>query len=90
MKTALIVGGDHVDGVRQKLADHGVEHVIHWSGRKAGDIKQVIPRDTGLVVILTDWISHTLAAKVKRNASMLGTQILYARGNGGNLRMSLH
>jgi hypothetical protein len=89
MKTALIVGGDHVAGLKQLLASSGIEQVAHWSGRKSGDINQVIPRGTTLVVILIDWISHTLADKVKRSAHKLGLQIIYAKGNGGNLRRPL-
>jgi len=90
MKAALIVGGDYVGGIKQTLHRHGVEQVAHWSGRKPGDGKHVIPHDTQLVVILTDWISHALIGKVKRNAQKLGLKILYTKGNGGSLPPQLH
>jgi len=90
MKKALIVGGDHVGGIRQTLQNAGVEKIAHWSGRKAGDVKQVIPQDTQMVVIVTDWINHALTGKVKRSAQKLGLKILYARGNGGNLQGPLN
>lgn len=85
MKTALIVGGDRIKSVRQALERQGIDEVTHWSGRKPGDSKHPIPRNTELVVILIDWISHALAEKVKRDARTLGMQVLYARGNGGSL-----
>lgn len=90
MKTALIVGGDYVSGIRQTLQDFGVERIDHWSGRKSGDSKLVIPQHTQMVVIVTDWISHALTSKVKRSAQKLGLKILYTRGNGGNLHVPLN
>ncbi|HEY3326297.1 MAG TPA: DUF2325 domain-containing protein [Novimethylophilus sp.] len=89
MTTALIVGGDYVTGIKQTLAAFGIDHIAHWGGRKAGDGKHAIPRDTQLVVMVTDWINHSMAGKVKRNAEKLGVQVVYTRGNGGNLYQPL-
>lgn len=77
MSTALIVGGDRIKGIRQVLGSYGVKKISHWTGRKAGDSNKVIPRDTRLIVLVTDWVSHSFTEKVKRDASMRGIHIVY-------------
>lgn len=77
MNAALIVGGDQIEGLKQVLAEHGIAHVRHWSGRKVGDSRKVIPRDTGLVVLVTDWVSHSFTRKIKQDAARRSVRIIY-------------
>lgn len=57
MSSVLIVGGDQIDGI---------QHINHWSGRKVGDSNKVIPLDTEIIVLITNWISHSITHKVKK------------------------
>lgn len=75
--SALIVGGDQIDGIKQVLTNHGITHINHWSGRKVGDSNKVIPHDTQFIVLITNWISHSITHKVKKNAMKLGIQVIY-------------
>lgn len=59
--TALIVGGDYIESLKQELSDHGVERVEHWVGRKVGDLKRTIPSVTRIVVVLLNYVSHNHA-----------------------------
>ena len=77
MSSVLIVGGDQIDGIKQVLANYGVEHINHWSGRKVGDSNKVIPEDTKIIVLITNWISHSITHKVKRNALKRGIKVIY-------------
>lgn len=77
MSSVLIVGGDQIDGIKQVLTNHGVKHINHWSGRKAGDSNRVIPYDTRIIVLVTNWISHAITHKVKRNAMKRGIKVIY-------------
>jgi hypothetical protein len=89
MSAALIVGGDQIDGIKQVLASHGIEHVTHWSGRKVGDGKKVIPYDTELIVLVTDWISHNFTHKIKQAAARRGVRIIYTPNGPAALRARL-
>lgn len=89
MSTALIVGGDQIDGIKQELSNFGVTHINHWSGRKVGDGKKVIPHDTDLIVLITDWISHTFTHKIKQNAAKRGLRIVYTPNGPAALRTRL-
>lgn len=83
MSTALVVGGDYIDGIKQVLNGYGIDEIAHWPGRKAGDSKKVIPQDTRLIVLITDWVSHAFTEKVKKNAAKRGVRIVYTP-NGPN------
>lgn len=89
MSTALIVGGDQIDGIKQVLSDRGITHIAHWSGRKVGDGKKVIPQDTELIVLITDWISHTFTHKIKQNAAKRGVRIVYTPNGPAALQARL-
>jgi len=89
MSTALIVGGDQIDGIKQELANFGIQHINHWSGRKVGDGKRVIPQDTELIVLITDWISHTFTHKIKQSAAKRGVRIVYTPNGPAALRSRL-
>ncbi|MFL9608777.1 DUF2325 domain-containing protein [Methylobacillus sp. Pita2] len=89
MSTALIVGGDQIEGIKQELSNFGVTHINHWSGRKVGDGKKAIPHDTDLIVLVTDWISHTFTHKIKQSAAKRGVRIVYTPNGPTALRTRL-
>ena len=87
--SALIVGGDQIDGIKQVLTDHGITHINHWSGRKVGDSNKVIPHDTKFIVLITNWISHSITHKVKKNAMKRGIKVIYTPNGSTALRNRL-
>lgn len=89
MSKALIVGGDQIDSIKQELKNYGITEIDHWSGRKVGDGKRVIPHETKLIVLITDWISHQFTHKIKQNAAKRGLQIIYTPNGPTALRARL-
>lgn len=89
MTTALIVGGDRIDGIKQVLGSYGVTRINHWTGRKAGDGKKIIPHDTELIVLVTDWISHNFTHKIKQSAAKRGVPIIYTPNGPAALKTRL-
>ncbi len=81
--TAVIVGGDYIKPIEKVFAGKGVNRVEHWPGRKAGDLRKTLPKDTMLVVLLCDYLSHSLARKVREDAERMGLPILYCRKSLG-------
>lgn len=77
MSSILIVGGDKIQGIKNALSHFAVDDINHWSGRKVGDSNKVIPQDTQLIVLITDWISHKFTKKIKENAAKRGLRIVY-------------
>ena len=89
MSTALIVGGDQIASIKEELKNYGITEINHWSGRKVGDGKKVIPHDTKLIVFITDWISHQFTYKIKQDAAKRGLQIIYTPNGPAALRARL-
>ncbi|WP_287719303.1 hypothetical protein [Nitrosomonas sp.] len=50
--TVLIVGGDYIASLKQKITAHGYARIEHWNGRKKGFNKRALPGRTELVVII--------------------------------------
>ncbi len=80
---AVVVGGDYIKPIEKVFAGKGVTRVEHWTGRKAGDLRKTIPRDTKIVVLLCDYLSHSLAKKVREDADRLGLPVIYCRRSLG-------
>lgn len=87
--TALIVGGDYVEPLRREIRARGHARVEHWDGRKAGFAKKAIPGGTRLIVILIDYISHSLLIALKRQADRNNVPLLYCRRSTNDLRRKL-
>ncbi len=87
--TALIVGGDYIKQLERIIADRGVRRIEHWTGRKSGDLRRTVPKDTGLVVLLCDYLNHGLARKIKTDAERLGLPVLYCRRSLGQFSEKL-
>ena len=65
----LMIGGDSVDSITSMLANHGVDEVIHWDGRKKSSItRKEIPERTDCVVMLTSYLNHN-AMKYFKNCA---------------------
>lgn len=87
MSSVLIVGGDQIDSIKEVFGSYGIEHINHWSGRKAGDSNKVIPQNTKVIVLITKWINHSITYKLKRNAVRRGIKVIYTP-NGSKERLS--
>jgi hypothetical protein len=77
MSSVLVVGGGQINAIKQVLLNHGAEHINHWSGLRSADSHKVIPQDTKMIVLITNWINHSITYKVKRNAVKRGIQVIY-------------
>ncbi len=82
---AVIVGGDYIKQIEKAFAGKGVTRVEHWTGRKNGDLKKTLPCDTRLVILLCDYVSHSLAKKVRDDADRQGLPVIYCRRSLGAL-----
>lgn len=75
----LIAGGDRTIPAWLTHCTEG--EVIHWSGR--GAFRQPIPESVKVVVILTSFINHGLAGRLKKEAGKKGLRLVYARSMSG-------
>ena len=89
MMTVLIVGGDYVGSFKQLIASKRNVQVEHWNGRKKGYGKRALPNETKLVVLVCDYVSHSLAHAVKEKANRNKIPLLYCHRSVNELRHKL-
>ncbi|MGM0471859.1 MAG: DUF2325 domain-containing protein [Bacillota bacterium] len=73
----LIVGGDQLGKIPERLSNCGFTCVKHISGRKCQNCNLACGID--LVLVLTDYIGHNLCQAVKSEAKEKRVPILFAR-----------
>ncbi|WP_147532855.1 DUF2325 domain-containing protein [Bacillus marasmi] len=79
MKSLLIIGGDHLGKITQKLESEGFKEVIHINGRKTQMVRKDIPSHVNLILVLTDFINHNLSTAIKRKAQEKGIPIRFSK-----------
>jgi len=79
MNTILVVGGDRIGDIENKLKERGVTEIIHVSGRKGSDTKMKIPTSTNLVLVFTDFVNHTLSKHIKNQAKQKNLPIVFCK-----------
>ncbi|SDY06727.1 hypothetical protein SAMN05421736_101284 [Evansella caseinilytica] len=79
MSSLLVIGGDKLGAIPDNLKNLGFKDVIHIDGRKVQMVKKEIPDHIDIILILTDYINHNLAKKIKNKASKKEIPICYAR-----------
>lgn len=87
--TALIIGGDYVETLRRELRAHGLTHIEHWDGRRARSSKRTIPGDAELIVILYDYVSHSVSNALKLQANRNDVPLVFCRNSMHELRSKL-
>ncbi|ADU31736.1 DUF2325 domain-containing protein [Evansella cellulosilytica] len=79
MASLLIYGGDQLGSIPKQLENIGFHHILHIDGRKTRTVKKEIPENVDLILILTDFINHNLAKKIKARAEKKDIPICYSR-----------
>jgi len=77
--SVFIIGGDRLGSIAENLKRYGVTEVRHITGRKKGHTLIDLPENIDLILVLTDFVSHCLAAKIKEDAGKKGKKVLFAR-----------
>jgi len=76
----LIVGGDRLGKIPDRLKKLGFTEIEHVTGRKKRDILRAeVFGGHKVVVVLTDFVNHELARATKAKAKEKGKCIIFAR-----------
>ncbi len=86
----LVVGGDKLGSIFQKLTENGFSEIQHISGRKPGDKKIKISYETDLVLVLVDFINHSLMNVIKKESKKYGVQITFSKRSWIQIENNIH
>ncbi len=87
--SALIVGGDHVESLKRQVIEQGHHNVEHWSGRKKGFLNRSVSSNTRLIIMVCDYVNHSLANSLKNQAQRKGIPLIYCRHSSHELKQKL-
>ena len=78
--SVVIVGGDHLGNIGDKLRAIGAKDLIHVSGRKAKHRNGIkLPKEAAFVLVFTDYINHCTATMIKEEAKSLDIRTIFAK-----------
>ncbi|MHB1418040.1 MAG: DUF2325 domain-containing protein [Bacillota bacterium] len=90
-KAVVIFGGDHLGSIEQNLNGLGFNNIIHFSGRKNIPQRNVaLPPTASLVLVLTDYINHSIAGAIKSHAKAQNIPILFAKRSWSHIAEKMH
>ncbi|MHC6180328.1 DUF2325 domain-containing protein [Clostridium sp. JNZ X4-2] len=86
----LVVGGDRIASIKNKLRENGFNKIIHVTGRKKGDRKIIIPSNMDLVMVLTDYIGHNMAEIVKERSKRNNVTVMFCKHSWSNIYKNIN
>lgn len=75
----LVIGGDRLGNIKKNLEGEGFERIYHISGRKKGQVNTQISPQIDVVLVLTDYVGHVLAKRIKGRAKEMRVKVFFAK-----------
>ncbi|WP_077369346.1 DUF2325 domain-containing protein [Anaerosalibacter sp. Marseille-P3206] len=87
--SVLVVGGDYLGNIEDNLKENGFNQITHISGRKKKQKTYKIPKNTDVVLILTDYINHQTCKSIKKQLKNYDTKIGYCKRSWSSIDETL-
>lgn len=75
----LVIGGDSLGNITEKLIKNGFGDIEHITGRKNDSKKFKIAGRPDLVMVLVDFVSHKLSTIVKEESRRADVKIAFSK-----------
>jgi hypothetical protein len=75
----MVVGGDRLKHITDRLENEGYKEIIHLDGRKSSMVKRDIPEHTEFILVITDFINHNMAKVIKEKAKKQEKPIYFVK-----------
>lgn len=75
----LLIGGDRLGNITEKLMKNGFIDIEHITGRKKDAKNFKIPRNIDLVMVLVDFVGHQLTKIVKEESRRSNVKVVYSK-----------
>lgn len=86
----VVVGGDHLGGIKDKLKEFGVTELLHVPGRKKLDFRKIpLSSQPSCILVLTDYINHNMMTRLKNEAKSLSIPLVFARRSWSTIEQKM-
>ncbi|MBU3177874.1 DUF2325 domain-containing protein [Clostridium estertheticum] len=75
----LVIGGDNLGNITEKLKQNGFKDIEHITGRKKDAKNFKIPGHIDLVMVLVDFVGHQLTKIVKEESRRSDVKIAFSK-----------
>ena len=87
--TALLVGADKLGNIPETLRCQGIDHYVHWTGRKKKLRKSKIPKEADMIILFYDYIEHNIACIIKEQAKQQNIPCVFSKRAVSDLTQQL-
>lgn len=86
----FIAGGDGLGKIKNKMKKLGFNDIIHFPGRRKSEHRNFqLPNEVDMVLVLTDYINHSLMQKIKDEARSKDVKLLFAKRSWSSIHKKL-
>lgn len=87
--SVLLIGGDRIGSITQKLKENGFDNIQHVTGRKHGNRNIKISSKIDLVLVLVDFVEHNLVEIVKKQSKKAGVRVEFSKRSWTSMESNL-
>lgn len=87
--SVLVIGGDKICNIKEKLREKGFDTIEHVSGRKKSDKKIRISGKTDLVLVLIDYVGHRIVDVIKEESKRCDTKVMFSKRSWVDIEKSI-
>lgn len=81
--SVLIIGGDKIAPLAERLKTLGAQHTEHWDSRRNSTSHKQIPANTDCIIMLTDFLKHNSMSHFKKEAKKMKIPFICTRRGCG-------
>lgn len=81
--SVLVIGGDKITRLELFLASLGTTETYHWDSRRNSTSHKSLPKNTDMIIMLTDYLKHNSMNHFKREAKKKDIPFLCVKGMSG-------
>ena len=88
---AVLVGADRLGNIPTSLAEFGIRIQRHVTGRLSVHQRSMpaLPRDTGLLILFTDFLNHNAMKSYRNQAQIRGIPVIACKRSASCLEESV-
>ncbi|MCR2044309.1 DUF2325 domain-containing protein [Anaerosalibacter massiliensis] len=87
--SVLVIGGDNLGNIENNLKEKGFNRITHITGRRSREQTYKVPKDTDVVLILTDYVNHQTSKNVKKQVKNSKSKVIFSKRSWASISKSL-
>ncbi|MBW4828483.1 MAG: DUF2325 domain-containing protein [Clostridiaceae bacterium] len=85
----LVIGGDCLGNIKNNLKQKGFDEITHVTGRRSKEQNYKVPKNTDLVLILTDYVNHQTSKNIKKQTKGSDSKLIFSKRSWSSISKSL-